>query len=206
MKISRFLFLTVAVVAMSFNRQETSLTEAERQYAADILMDTRDDLLRKIKGLTEEQINFKADATSWSVAECVEHIAISENNIFGFVQMGLKEPADPAKRVEVKLSDDAVVKMIADRSNKVKTNEAFEPTGKFGSFDGSLSEFKTKRDNNVNYVKTTSDDLRNHYNDFPFGKIDTYQTILFMAAHSRRHTAQIEEILNNPGFPKKEKK
>jgi 60 kDa SS-A/Ro ribonucleoprotein len=43
-------------------------------------------------------------------------------------------------------------------------------------------------------------------NDFPFGKIDTYQTILFMAAHSRRHTAQIEEILNNPGFPKKGKK
>ncbi|MEX2235277.1 MAG: hypothetical protein WD824_24145 [Cyclobacteriaceae bacterium] len=103
------------------------------------------------------------------------------------------------------MTDDAVVKMIADRSAKVKTQEAFEPTGKFGSFDATLSEFKTKRDNNINYIKTTSDDLRNHYNDFPFGKIDAYQTILLMAAHSKRHTDQIDEVMKNPNFPKKGK-
>ena len=117
--------------------------------------------------------------------------------------MSLKEPADPSKRSEIKMTDDAVVKMIADRSTKIKTREPFEPTGKFGSFDATLTEFKTKRDNSINYIKTTSDDLRNHYNDFPFGKIDTYQTILFMAAHSKRHTDQIEEVTKNPNFPKK---
>ena len=95
--------------------------------------------------------------------------------------------------------------MITDRSTKVKTSEPFEPTGKFGSFEATLTEFQTKRDNNINYINNTSDDLRNHYNDFPFGKIDTYQTILFMAAHSKRHTDQIEEILNHPDFPKKKK-
>src|SRR5215218_1738793 len=34
-----------------------------------------------------------------------------------------------------------------------------------------------KRDASIEYIKSTSDDLRNHYNDFPFGKFDTYQTI-----------------------------
>jgi hypothetical protein len=190
---------------MSFNRLDTSLTHAERKYALNLLTETKDNILKKVKGLTADQLNFKADADTWSVAECVEHIAISENNIFGFCQMGLKEPADPSKRSEVKMTDEDVIKMITDRSVKRKTQEAFEPTGKFGSFDATLTEFKTKRDNNINYIKTTSDDLRNHYNDFPFGKLDTYQTILFMAAHSKRHSDQIDEVMKNPNFPKKEK-
>ncbi|HEY0769759.1 MAG TPA: DinB family protein, partial [Sphingobacteriaceae bacterium] len=60
-----------------------------------------------------------------------------------------------------------------------------------------------KRDDHINYVKTTTDDLRNHYVDLPFGKLDAYQIILFMAAHSKRHTDQIDEILSNANFPKK---
>lgn len=205
MKSRKLLFLTVALVVMSFTHPDSGLTDAERKYASTLLQETKETLLKKVKGLTPEQLNFKVDADSWSVAECVEHIAISENNLFGFAQMSLKDPADPTKRSEVKMKDEDIVKMIADRTNKVKTKEAFEPTGKFGSFEATLTEFKNKRDGNINYVNTTADDLRNHYNDFPFGKIDTYQTILFMAAHSRRHTAQIEEVMNNPNFPKKGK-
>jgi hypothetical protein len=203
MKTLKFFVITVAVLSMSFSLPDAGLTDAERKYAIDLLKETKDALVQKVKGLSAEQLNFKPDANTWSVAECVEHIAISENNIFGFAQMGLKEAADPSKRSEIKLTDDAVIKMITDRTTKVKTQEAFKPTGKFGSFDATLNEFKTKRDDNINYIKTTTDDLRNHYNDFPFGKVDTYQTVLFMAGHSRRHTEQISELMNNPDFPKK---
>ena len=202
MKSQKLLFVLLAVVAMSFT-PATTLTDAERKQAVDLLQETKETLLKKVKGLSKEQLNFKATPESWSIAECVEHIAISENNLFGFAQMGLKEPADPSKRSEVKMTDEAIVKMIADRSSKVKTSEAFVPSGKFGTFEATVNEFVSKRDANINYIKTTSDDLRNHYNDFPFGKLDTYQTILFMAAHSRRHTAQIEEVMANANFPKK---
>jgi hypothetical protein len=205
MKLHKLLLFAVAIVTMSFNNPDTGLTDAERKYASQLLKETKDSLLKKVSSLTQEQLAFKPDANSWSVAECVEHIAISENNLFGFAQKSLEQPADPSKRSEIKLTDEAIVKMIADRSTKRKTQEAFEPTGKFGSFEATLNEFKTKRDNNINYINTTSDDLRNHYNDFPFGKIDAYQTILFMASHTKRHTDQIEEILKNPKFPKKGK-
>lgn len=200
MRSKKLLFVATAVAIMSFNDFVT-LTEAERTYASNLLVETKENLLKKVNGLTAEQLNFKAEEKNWSVAECVEHIAISENNIFGFCQMALQQPADPSKRSEVKMTDEAIVKMIADRSNKRKTTETFEPTGKFGTFEETLQEFKTKRDNNINYIKTTSDDLRNHYNDFPFGKIDAYQTILFMAAHTKRHTEQIEETLKHADFP-----
>jgi hypothetical protein len=203
MKLHKLVLFSVAIVAMSFNDPGTGLTDAERKYASQILQDTKANLLKKVKGLTAKQLNFKPDGSSWSVAECVEHIAISENNLFGMAQMSLKQPADASKRNEVRMTDDNVVKMITDRSTKFKTQEAFEPTGKFGNFEASLNEFITKRDDNINYINTTEDDLRNHYNDFPFGKVDAYQTILFMAGHTKRHTGQIEEIMKNPGFPKK---
>lgn len=205
MKSMKLLFLTIAIVSMSFNRPDSSLTDEERNYAAHFLMETKEELLKKVKDLTVDQLNWKPDESSWTVAECVEHIAISENDLFGFSQMSLKEPADPSKRNEVKMSDVEVVKMITDRTHKFKTTEAFEPTGKFGSFDATLKEFVTRRDSNINYIKTTADDLRNHFNDFPFGRIDAYQTILFMAAHAKRHTDQINEVINNPKFPGKRK-
>lgn len=205
MKTRNLFILTAAFAAMSFNNPATELTDAERKQATQLLQETKDELVKKVSGLSAEQLNFKLEPNVWSVAECVEHIAISETNLFGFCQMALQQPADPSKRSEVKMSDEAIVKMMTDRTSKFKTQEAFEPTGKFGSFEATLTEFKTNRDNNINYVRTTQDDLRNHYNDFPFGKIDAFQTILFMAAHSKRHIEQIDEVMKNPKFPRKEK-
>jgi hypothetical protein len=202
MKLHKLILFAVAMVAMSFNDFSTGLTDAERKYASKLLEDTRENLLKKVKGLTQEQLNFKPDASSWSVAECVEHTAVTESKLFAMAQKALEQPADPSKRSEVKMTDENIVKMITDRSTKFKTQEAFLPTGKFGNFDAALGEFITKRGNNIKYINATADDLRNHYNDFPFGKVDAYQIILFMAGHTQRHTAQIEEIMENRGFPK----
>jgi len=35
------------------------------------------------------------------------------------------------------------------------------------------------------------------------GKWDAYEFILMIAAHSERHTKQIEEVKTNPGYPAK---
>ena len=197
----KLLFVAIAFLSMSFNNS-TGITEAERKYAVNLLQETQEDILKKVGGLSPEQLNFKPDTASWSVSECVEHIAISETNMFGFMQASLKKPADPSKRNEKKISEDDLVKMVTDRSTKRTTSEAFKPSGKFGSYEATLQEFKTKRATSINYIKTTADDLRNHYYEFPFGTLDAYQIIVFMAGHSKRHTDQIEEIMKNVNFPK----
>ncbi|HWA33619.1 MAG TPA: hypothetical protein VG737_05795, partial [Cyclobacteriaceae bacterium] len=111
--------------------------------------------------------------------------------------------ADASKRGEVKMKDDQLFNMITDRSNKVKTQEVFEPKNKFASVDGSIKEFKEKRAAHINYVKTTKDDLRDRYAQLKFGTIDAYQAILFMAGHTERHVKQMEEVIASAGFPKK---
>lgn len=205
MKTFRLILLIPALLLMNFRTATPELTSAERKVALDYLKSTKDDLLKSIKGLSEAQLNFKSSPESWSVAECVEHIAISETNIFGMIMGTLKEEANPARRSEVKAADDAIFKTITDRSYKVQTQEAFTPTGKFGSFKGTVKEFESKRDETIKYIKSTNDDLRNHFFTFPveaLGTMDSYQLFLFMTGHTKRHTLQIEEVKSNPAFPK----
>lgn len=203
MKTLKMFALLTAVMLCGFSTKDVTLTDAERTYAITYLNETKDNLLKTVKGLSDAQLNFKASPESWSVAECVEHIAISESVIFGMMQGTLKEPANPAKRSEVKMSDEQVKGMISSRERKVKTSEAFVPANKFGSVDGSIKEFSAKREASIEYVKTTQDDLRNHFAQMPFGTMDSYQVILFMAGHSARHTAQAKEVMTNANFPKK---
>jgi hypothetical protein len=206
MKMLKLVVLIPALLLLNFTSLETGITKAERKVAIDYLKQTKADLLKSIKGLSEEQLNFKASPESWSVAECVEHIAISETNLFGMIQGTLKEESNPAKRSEVKITDDGIYNAIVDRSYKVQTQEAFKPTGKFGSHDATIKEFVSKRDANIKYTETTEDDLRNHFFTFPvaaLGTVDSYQLIIFMAGHAKRHTLQIEEVKANPAFPKK---
>jgi hypothetical protein len=47
-------------------------------------------------------------------------------------------------------------------------------------------------------------DLRGHVADSGLlGKIDAYERILFVAAHSERHTKQLLEVKADPKFPKR---
>ncbi len=195
----------VALLLCNFNIAETPLTDQERKFAIDHLTQSKEKFMNAIKGLSKEQLNFKSSPESWSVTECAEHIAISENNIFGAVDGALKNAPDASKRSELKSSDDDLLKMITDRSNKIKTGEAFVPSGKFGDIDGIVKEFTAKRDAHIAFVKDTKDDLRDRVVKFPFASMDSYQVIVFMSGHTLppRHTAQIEEVKANANFPKK---
>lgn len=188
---------------MSFHVPETSLTDQERKLAVDQLTNSKNHFMSAIKGLSPAQLNFKASPASWSVAECAEHIAISESMLFAMVEDAVKQPADPSRRGEVKMTDEQVIGMITNRTSKFKTAEPFEPTGKFGNHEGTVKEFVAKRDAHIAFVKSTKDDLRNRYAVRPFGTFDSFQAILFMAGHSERHILQMEEVKADPNFPKK---
>src|SRR5229473_1113247 len=55
----------------------------------------------------------------------------------------------------------------------------------------------------VEKVMTATTGLRDHVMDSPLGKLDGYEFVLFIAAHSERHTKQINEVKADPNFPKK---
>ena len=91
--------------------------------------------------------------------------------------------------------------MIADRSQKVKTAEPFEPSGQFGSTEETLGALLAIRQELMEYIETTEDDLRNRYAKLPFGTVDAAQFIVFIAGHMERHVLQMEEVMEDEDFP-----
>lgn len=197
----KFILNVAGLLLVMVTIAQTSINEEERKKALNHLKETESTLISMTKSLTSEQLNFKTDESSWSIAECMEHIAISEKNIIEMVQSSLKEDADPSKRSEVAMSDEQILGLITSREQKVKTREAFEPTNSFGGYSETVKAFRERRKANMKFVKSTDADLRNHYLQFPFGLIDSYQGVLFMSGHTKRHTDQIKEIMESDGFP-----
>lgn len=192
----------VLILLMSFTTSDVKLTEDERRIAVTEMTNSHDHLMIALHGLSETQLNYKMTPESWSIAECVEHIAISEETFAGMLQQLLLTEADPANREKVKISDTGLIAMLVDRTTKVKTQKPFEPTGKYGSHEATLMAFKAKRAENITFVKESNADFRNRVQEFPFGTVDAYQVLLFMSAHSERHVRQIEEIKYSTDFPK----
>jgi hypothetical protein len=177
------------------------VTQAEKERALQYLETTKKGVLEATKGLSEAQWNFKASPDRWSVAQVMEHIAAAEDFIRGALQEKIMmAPAGEPGR-DVKKADEAVLAMVPDRTNKVQAPEPLVPTNRFGSPEGSVKHFVESRATTEEYLKATSG-LRDHVADSPMGKLDGYEFILLIAAHSERHTKQINEVKADPNFPK----
>ncbi len=197
-----FLFLPLMLL-FSFSLSDNTISKEERKKATDFLMETRMGVENAAKGLSEAQLAFRASADKWSVEDCLKHIAITEQMLWGMVASGLEKPATPEKRSEVKATDDDVIKNVEDRSTKVKTYAPMEPVNTpFHSAAEALASFQKDRQKLIDYVNSTNDDLRNHVNPLPVGVFDSYQMILFIGAHSNRHMQQMNEVKADPNFPK----
>lgn len=195
--------LLPVLLLLSFTTTHDPLSKKDKKFALNYFKQTKKDLQDAVKNLSDAQLNWKPADSVWSIAECIEHIALSEKNIFDYAQGSLKEAANPDKRKDLKFaSDQDVIKLITDRSFRVKTREGFIPSNQFGSAQKSLDVFVERRNGLIDYVKKTDDDLRNHFINSPFGLVDTYQFLIFLSGHTKRHTLQIEEVKANPGFPK----
>jgi hypothetical protein len=180
------------------------LTAQEREAVLKQLQTTRENFLKSIAGLSEKQWTFKPAPDRWSVAEVAEHITLSEGTILGLVQSRLMQsPAAPEKREQVKGKDELILERVPDRSHKAQAPEILRPTGRWANEADLVKEFEQRRAVTIEYVRTTNDDLRDHFFDHPvFGTLDGYQWLLLLATHSGRHTAQIEEVKADPNFPK----
>ena len=177
------------------------VTQAEKEKTLLYLESTKKGVLEATKGLSEAQWNFKAGPDRWSIAQVMEHIAAAEDYIRGLVvEKVMLAPAVPGR--DLKATDDAVLAKIPDRSQKAQAPEPLVPTNRFGSPDAAIKHFVESRAKTEEFLKTTPG-LRDHAVDSPMGvKMDPYEFVLLIAAHSERHTKQILEVKADPNFPK----
>ncbi|WP_353124725.1 DinB family protein [Parapedobacter pyrenivorans] len=211
---NKLLLLSAAFLTLSFTTTESTLQtkhihgeaivpQNDKVFLRDYYRETKNQLKKSIKGLSTAQLQYKPSASEWSVSQCLEHIIKTEKAIFGMTKEALEKPANPERKDEVKVTDQQLIDGMTDRSEKAEAPAMLTGTGSYQDVATALKDFQAQRTEILDYIETVPlDELRNHINDSPFGPVDSYHSILFIAAHTARHTLQIEEVKSKDTFPK----
>jgi DinB family protein len=174
----------------------------ERDRVLHYLADSRELLVHGVDGLSADQQSFRPAEDRWSVADCIEHITVVEENILKTIQRILQGPPQPA---ETEGKDQTILQMVPARATRVKGPAAVMPTGRWPDFEELLLQFEATRERSLRFTAVTQADLRVYAFPHPIlGPLDCYQWLLFLAAHCERHVRQMEEVKSDPAFPRRQ--
>jgi hypothetical protein len=202
MKKIAFLFVIV-FVHVNARSQEKLWTEEDRKYLLYHLERSRDSVLIETKNLSQSQWNFKESPGRWSIKEVVEHIAIYELLFEREISQAFNSPA----QVDLKTSsrpDSAYLGFILEEKPHVTTDysKPFTFAVPMGLNEGNnnVAWLMKMRNESVEFVKTTTADLRSHI--AKAGRPNIHQLYIYVFGHTDRHLRQIRKIKQDPRFPK----
>lgn len=210
----KLLLLGAAFMAFSFTQRavipaavkpmagQIASVQNDKAFLLDYYQQTQNQLKEQLDGLSIAQLQYKPSVDQWSISQCVEHIIKTEKMLFDMAKKTLAGPASPERKEEVKVTDQQLIDGITDRSHKAEASAELTGEGNYTDVEAAMADFRAQRAEILSYLEDVSvDDLRNHIADSPFGPVDAYHSMLFIAGHTARHTLQIEEVKSNPAFP-----
>jgi hypothetical protein len=164
---------------------------SEKQQMLALLAAGRQALLDAVDGVGEEQASLAAADGRWSVLECMEHVASVEQYLLARLLEG--------RRVEESGINPAREKIIArragDRSRTIAAPDMVRPGGRYATLAAAVEAFLAARAQTIRYVENSEEEERGKVTTHPLiGTVNCQETLVMMAAHSKRHAEQIREI------------
>lgn len=172
------------------------MTGQERDLLVDLLVTSQQALVTAVAGVAPGQWTLAPGGDRWSIAQCAEHLLLSEHALLGMVRSQiLAAPAAPDAASSARGRDGIVVAAMRDRSQRSKTFPFLEPQTVAATPAVFVASFLTARTATLRYVRETTDALHDHVAPLgALGELDAYQWLLLLASHTERHVAQIEEV------------
>jgi hypothetical protein len=159
---------------------------------------------------SDAQILWKADPTTWSIAECVEHLTVLDEAYFVGIERGIdKAPASSARNegYDPHLFTRYFIGMVGEQmKQKMKNPKLFDPSrsSSGGSVDSGdrflahqtilydLIERADGRDINKKVLSSPVSSLLR----FSLG-----EALTMLVSHQKRHLSQAGRLLTREGFP-----
>lgn len=174
------------------------MTDLERQRLLAHLEMTSAWLIDEVTGLTPAQLAFRRAPEEWSIAQVIDHLLVVSPIYWSDLQAAAKSPPMPGS---TRNRDDDLLWYGIDRTFREKAIPAEVPKGRFKDLAGALAEYRMHHDRLVQYIRTTTDDLRSRLVSRQGS--DAYQWALLISTHEQRHILQIREIKRDSHFPRK---
>jgi hypothetical protein len=171
----------------------------DRQALLQNLEQGQQELLEALRGVSEDLVVRIPAPGSWSVLQCIEHVAVSEGYLFErlTVSRALGSPKVDEPREE------SIVVRGLDRTKNVRSPDAAEPTV-LRPLPMRSGTFRASRDRTIQFVRNCNEDLRAKVTDHPLiGVLNCHELLLIMSVHPRRHARQVEEVRSALSDPDK---
>jgi hypothetical protein len=167
------------------------LAAQENTPVLQALHDSGAEFRASAEGLPESQANTRPGPGRWSVVDCIEHIVMAES-YFLTLLAGPQDQAAPPPNHE---KEAALLTNIASRERRVQAPERSHPTGRFATLAEALEKFDATRRRTIAFAVNRGEGLYSVSATHPFfGPLNGAEVLCLMAAHSRRHAAQIREV------------
>ncbi len=178
-------------------------SETDRTYLLENLTRSRDMIIEETKDLTPTQWNFKESPERWSINQIVEHIAIWELLLDHEISRSLSAGPQPELIKFAKTDSEYLGFIMEDKPHiSVEYTKPFTYTLPHGLNDGknNLAWFLKMRNESLDFVSSTKDDLRVYY--LKAGRGNIHQTYITLFGHSDRHLRQIKKVKQHAKYPK----
>ncbi|RYE48367.1 MAG: DUF664 domain-containing protein [Sphingobacteriales bacterium] len=198
------LVLAVAITQLTFGQSKRMWTESDRDTLLNLIKDSKTKIIDATNGLSEEQLNFKPNDTSWSIKGVVEHLANWAEAYYweltATVRLPLPQFLDSVR------CDDRVFMNLADNPDKHVASDLFIPRDKYGDFQNTLKQYIIFEDVFSTFITNNKKNLREHFSVRPNKGVfdcrwrDAHQVVIVEIAHVYRHLKQIDRIKKHKNF------
>ena len=154
---------------------------------------TTEELLQLIGRFDNESFNHKPSPDKWSAGEVTEHLLIFDLRLTDI----LKTAVHPTER-DITEKNHTVTARVSNRANKIDAPPFLIPSADTKSPSILVEKIHTERMAISKVIERI--DLSLHSKDFPhrlFGELTVYEWVNLIDLHTRRHMAQLGELLAN---------
>lgn len=177
---------------MSAQPNPAATVVMDKPFLLALLQETREIFLKSFFGVTEEQSRLRPAPDSWSVLDTVEHLTTAES-----IQLKLISTQRTPRPSGAPNREFVFLQMVPIRTHKMESPEGARPIGRFETLAEAAEQFKRTRAAVIRFLEELTEDLRASEVKHPHpaaGMVSTCEMLVVMAAHAKRHAAQIEEI------------
>lgn len=197
----RLLLALLVTTGLAGTLSNSSLSQKERKQAISLIKSSRNEVLNAVNGLSPGQINYKASSKEPSIGELIMNMVSLEEICSGEIKTIMYKTANSEHRLKIAVTDDQLLANNNYESGKMNLEAINKNSGYSTAI--AMKKFITLRNNHIKYIRTSTEDLRNHVVSTPAGWIDCYQYYLLLADRSSYFAEKINKIKSLPSFPKK---
>src|SRR5262249_3282009 len=161
---------------------------AEKEMLLVLLDESRTRFLGSFAGVSDSQSRRRPADGCWSILDTVEHIAAAETHLFNLLVHSRRPRNANAPNREA-----IFMRALPDRSRKMQSPEPGIPTGRYATLEQAATQFRTAREELLQFVTATQEDLRATEVTHPHplaGNVSSFEMVIIIAKHAERHALQ----------------